>query len=163
MRKANIWMAVFLMAIGLLVLYDSIRLGFRWDPVSGPGAGFLPFYLALGTIICTAFVLVKGIKKLKAEGAGKPLIPEGGLKPILWVLIPSSVMVILITPVGLHIAAFIFLAFYMRAVGKIEWSKIALVSILIPFSLYIIFDRLFLIPLPQGWLGDYLPQLPLPF
>lgn len=163
MRKANIWMAVFLLCIGLVVLFDAVRLGFRWDKLSGPGPGFLPFYLSLGMIICCIVVLVKGIKVLKAEGPGKRLIQEGGLKPILWVLIPSSVMILLISVVGIHIAAAIFLAFYMREVGKIEWYKTVLVSILIPFSLYIIFNRLFLIPLPSGWLGDYLPHLPLPF
>ncbi len=64
------------------------------------------------------------------------LIPEGGLKPILWVLLPSAGMVILTEFVGIHIAAAIFLAFYMRAVGKIRWVTVALVSILLPVSMY---------------------------
>jgi hypothetical protein len=153
MRKANIWLAVFLFAIGALCLYDAIRLGFKWDPVTGPGPGYLPFYLSLGVLIGTALIIYKGIKKLKAEGPGKPLIPEGGLKPILWVLIPSTIMVSLIPLLGLHVSACVFIIFYMRAVGKIEWYKCFLVGILFPISLYIIFDRLFLIPLPSGWLG----------
>jgi putative tricarboxylic transport membrane protein len=154
MKKANIGVAIFLWLIGAIVMADAVRLGFRWDPRMGPGAGYLPFYLALGTMICTSIVIFRGIKKLK-EGPGAPLIPEGGLKPILWVLIPSTVMVVLIEFVGVHVAAGMYLAFYMREVGKIEWLKIALVSILVPVSLYIIFDRLFLIPLPGGWLGEY--------
>jgi hypothetical protein len=190
MRKAQIIVAFFFVAVGVIVIVDAIRLGFGWGP-SGPESGFFPFYLGVGTLICSAFVLVKGFKeptaanlaaamekmrrvvaataggpaeerlrRLEAEAgriAGKDrLIPEGGLKPILWVLLPSTAMVILTEFVGLHIAAAIFLAFYMRAVGKIRWVTVALVSVLLPVSLYVVFDKLFLIPLPKGMWGSKL-------
>ena len=58
--------------------------------------------------------------------------------------------------VGLHIAAALYLGFYMRAVGKIGWVTTLLVSIISPLTLYRTFDRLFLIPLPQGLWGGYL-------
>jgi hypothetical protein len=160
MRKANLWVALFLMLFGSIAMFDAVRLGFRWDPMSGPGAGYLPFYLALGVIICTGIILIQGFRKLKKDGPGGRLIPEGGLKPILWVLLPAAAMVILVQFVGLHLAAALYLAFYMRAVGKIGWLKVALVSILVPVSLYIVFDRLFLIPLPGGMLGS---KITLPF
>jgi len=158
MRKANLWVAIFLFLIGAIVMYDSVRLGFRWDPGFGPGAGYLPFYLALGVLICTGIIIVKQIRQLSKSGitGDKRLIQEGGLKPILWVLIPSTVMVVLTTFIGLHFAAFIFLLFYMRAVGKIGWLECALVSVLFPIGMYVVFDRLFLIPLPDGMLGSYI-------
>ena len=65
-------------------------------------------------------------------------------------------MVVVMEFVGLHIAAGLFLGFYMRAVGKIGWVTTLLVSILVPMSLYIAFDKLFLVPLPQGLWGGYL-------
>jgi len=158
MRKANLWVAVFLFVIGAIVMYDSVRLGFRWQPGFGPGAGYLPFYLSLGVLICTGIIIVKQIRQLSKSGitGDKRLIQEGGLKPILWVLIPSTVMVVLTTFIGLHFAAFIFLLFYMRAVGKIGWLECALVSVLFPIGMYVVFDRLFLIPLPDGMLGEYI-------
>jgi len=157
MRKANLYLAIFLFLIGAIVMFDAVRLGFRWDPGFGPGAGYLPFYLALGTLICQGIVIFKQIKQLQTEGAGtKPLIEEGGLKPILWVLIPSTLMVVLTSVIGLHFAAFVFIFFYMRVVGKIGWLECVLVSVLIPLSLYITFDRLFLIPLPDGMIGPYI-------
>jgi hypothetical protein len=158
MRKANLWVAIFLFVIGVIVMYDSVRLGYRWEPGFGPGAGYLPFYLSLGVLVCTGIIIVKQILQLSKVGiAGdKRLIQEGGLKPILWVLLPSTVMVVLTTIVGLHFAAFAFLLFYMRAVGKIGWLECALVSILFPVGMYIVFDRLFLIPLPDGMLGQYI-------
>ena len=158
MRKANLGVAIFLFLIGVIVMYDAVRLGFRWVPGFGPGAGYLPFYLALGIIICTGIFIVKQIRQLSKEGfvGDKRLIQEGGLKPILWVLIPSTVMVILTSIIGLHFAAFVFLFFYMRKVGDIGWLECALVSILFPVGMYLVFDRFFLIPLPDGMLGEYL-------
>ena len=158
MRKANLGVAVFLFLIGAIVMYDAVRLGWRWDPGFGPGAGYLPFYLALGVLICTGIFIVKQIRQLSKVGlvGDKRLIQEGGLKPILWVLIPSTAMVVLTSILGLHIAAAIYLIFYMRAVGKIGWLECALVSVLFPVGMYIVFDRLFLIPLPDGMLGAYI-------
>lgn len=157
MRKADIFVAAFLFVIGVIVLVDSIRLGFRWG-VSGPEAGFFPFSLSVGILICTAIIGIKAIRKHGKEGPGERLIPEGGLKPILWVLLPSVGMVILTEFIGIHLAALVFLAFYMRAVGKIGWGKVVLVSILVPMALYVVFDKLFLIPLPQGiWGGKLIP------
>jgi len=158
MRKANLGVAIFLFVIGAIVMYDAVRLGWRWDPGSGPGAGYLPFYLSLGVLVCTGIIIVKQIMQLSKVGiAGdKRLIQEGGLKPILWVLLPSTAMVALTSIVGLHFAAFVFLLFYMRAVGKIGWLACALVSVLFPVGMYIVFDRLFLIPLPDGMLGQYI-------
>ena len=158
MRKANLGVAIFLFLIGVIVMYDAVRLGFRWVPGFGPGAGYLPFYLALGILICTGIFIVKQIRQLSKEGfvGDKRLIQEGGLKPILWVLIPSTVMVILTSIIGLHFAAFVFLFFYMRKVGDIGWLECALVSILFPVGMYLVFDRFFLIPLPDGMLGEYL-------
>lgn len=158
MRKANLGVAIFLFLIGVIVMYDAVRLGFRWVPGFGPGAGYLPFYLALGILICTGIFIVKQIRQLSKEGlvGDKRLIQEGGLKPILWVLIPSTVMVILTSIIGLHFAAFVFLFFYMRKVGDIGWLECALVSILFPVGMYLVFDRFFLIPLPDGILGNYI-------
>ncbi len=77
MRRADIYVGLFLMAIGLLVLGDAIRLGFGWG-MSGPEAGFFPFYMGLGIVICTFFIVLRGIKILKKEGTGKSLIRARG-------------------------------------------------------------------------------------
>lgn len=128
MRKANLGVAIFLFLIGALVMYDSVRLGFRWQPGFGPGAGYLPFYLSLGVLVCTGIFIVKQILQLSKVGitGDKRLIQEGGLKPILWVLIPSTAMVVLTSILGLHIAAAIYLIFYMRAVGRSDGSSASL-------------------------------------
>ena len=155
MRKAEMWVSLAFVLLGVMVIADSIRLGFMWGK-AGPAAGFFPFYLGAGVVVSSLFVFSKAFTRYRKEGAGKPLMPPGAIKPILWVLIPSTAMVVITEFVGLHIAAALFLAFYMRAVGKIRWVTTLLIGIISPLSLYIIFDKLFLIPLPQGLWGAYL-------
>ncbi|MEK7828020.1 MAG: tripartite tricarboxylate transporter TctB family protein [Thermodesulfobacteriota bacterium] len=155
MRRAEIWVSVAFALLGVIVIADSIRLGFMWG-MSGPESGFFPFYLGVGVVISSMIVFFNAFTQYKKKGAGKPLMPPGALKPILWVLIPSTAMVVITEFVGLHIAAALFLAFYMRVVGKIGWVTTLLVGIISPLSLYVTFDKLFLIPLPQGLWGGYL-------
>jgi len=152
MRKADIIVALGLMLIGLLVIADSIRLGFGWG-ISGPEAGFFPFYMALGIVICTFFIVLRAIRIYRKEGAGKPLVAEGGMTQILWVLVPAIGVVLLTELIGLHLATVVYLAFYMGWVGKMHWAKVILLSILVPLVVYILFDRIFLIPLPEGLWG----------
>jgi len=152
MRKADIVVALLLMSVGIVVIVDSVRLGFQWG-MNGPESGFFPFYLGAGTIVCGLLVLRKVAAQYKKEGAGKRLMPEGALNSILWVLVPATVMIAMTELVGLHIAAALYMVFYMRAVGKIRWTTTILVGILVPISLYIAFDKLFLVPLPQGLWG----------
>ena len=161
MRKADIIVALGLMLVGFIVLADTIRLGFGWG-MSGPEAGFFPFYMGLGIVICTFFIMLRGIKIFKKEGTGKPLIVKGGLTQILWVLIPAAGMVLLTELIGLHLATVLYLAFYMGWVGKMHWAKVILLSILVPLVIYIVFDKIFLIPLPEGFLGGNILAL-IPF
>jgi hypothetical protein len=143
------------MLLGVIVIADSVRLGFMWGR-TGPASGFFPFYLGVGVVIASLIVLFNAVSQYRKQGEGKPLMPPGALKPILWVVIPSTAMVAITELVGLHIAAAMFLGFYMRVVGKIGWVTTLLISIIAPLSLYITFDKLFLIPLPAGLWGGYL-------
>lgn len=158
MKRAEILVAVFFLLLGIIVIVDSVRLGFGWGP-SGPMSGFFPFYLGLGLVICSVLTVRTVLSPAGKAKAGKPLIPEGALKPILWTVVPALAMVVLTAFVGLHIAAALYLGFYMRVVGKTNWVVTLLVSLLVPLTLYFTFDKFFLIPLPQGlWGARLLPS-----
>jgi uncharacterized membrane protein len=66
-------------------------------------------------------------------------------------------MVILITPLGLYIASALYIAFYMRWVGRHGWAAVALCAIGIPLLVFVVFETWFLVPMPKGpleaWLG----------
>lgn len=159
MRRADIIVALGMMLVGIIALGDAVRLGFGWG-MSGPEAGFFPFYMGLGILVCTIFIVVKAIKTYRKDGPGKPLIQEGGLTQILWILIPAIGFFLLTELIGLHLAAVFYLAFNIRVMGKMSWVKVILLSVLAPLSVYIIFDKMFLIPLPEGlWGGNVLSLL----
>lgn len=155
MKKANLAIALLLAAVAILVVADAVRLGFRWG-ANGPESGFFPFWLGVVLFVCAAIelrgVLVQHLKHVP----GKRLMPEGAWKPIAWVLVPATGMVVATELVGLHLAAALYLAFYMRAIGKIGWATTVTVAILVPILLYVAFDKLFLVPLPQGIWGGML-------
>ena len=71
MRKADIVVAIGLMMVGLLALGDSVRIGFGWG-MSGPEAGFFPFYMGLGIVISTFFILLRAIKIHRKEDPENP-------------------------------------------------------------------------------------------
>jgi putative tricarboxylic transport membrane protein len=162
MRRADIVVGFGMMLVGFIALGDAIRLGFGWG-MSGPEAGFFPFYLGLGTVMCTVFIVGKAIKAYRKDGdGGKPLIPEGGLTQILWILIPAIGVVLLTELIGLHLATMFYLAFNIRVLGKMGWVKVIVISVLVPVSMYIVFDRVFQIPLPEGlWGGALISMLKL--
>jgi hypothetical protein len=152
MRRADIYVALGLMVIGLLVIGDAVRLGFGWG-MSGPEAGFFPFYMGLGVVICTFFIVLRAIRLYRKEGSGKPLIKAGGLPQILRVLLPAIGMVLLTELIGLHLSTVLYLIFYMGVIGKTPWLKTVAISILVPLVVFILFDKIFLIPLPEGIWG----------
>ena len=70
------------------------------------------------------------------------------------VLVPSVVFVALIAnPVyslGIYEASIIFIAFFMRHLGKYSWPRIAAVSVGVMTAFFMMFEVWFKVPLPKG-------------
>lgn len=155
MRKADIVCAVIILCIGILVMYDAIRLNIRWG-MNGPEAGFFPFILSLLVVIGCLIVVAQAIAKKGVANSDKLFIPKGALKPLAKCVIPAALMVLLTEYIGLYIAAGLYMAVYMRWIGRNRWATVILISIIVPLSTYFLFDKFFLIPMPKGSLEDIL-------
>ena len=151
-RTADIVVAAILMAIGMLVAYDALRLGAGWG-LEGPKAGFFPLLMSILVVGGCIIIIRQSVTGTSSVKGGKPFMPPGGFKPALTVCIPALGMVIATEIVGLYIAAMIYMAAYIRWVGRFRWRTVLLVSIPIPLLSYVVFEKLFLIPLPMGWYG----------
>jgi len=151
MRKADIVCALIILGVGALIMYDSIRLHIGWG-LEGPRAGFFPFLMSLGVVIGCLIVISNAIRRKGVSKSTKPFIARGGIKPVLWVVLPASLMVFSIEYLGLYMAAGLYMAFYMRFIGKSRWRTVLTISILVPLASYYVFDKLFLIPMPSGTL-----------
>ena len=138
--------------LGAVVVYGSIKAGIGWG-AEGPRAGFFPFYVGLFIIASSAINLWHTIRD--ADGA---LFAEWGqLRQVFSVVVPTAIYVAVLPYSGLYLASMVFIAWFMRWLGKYGWPIIAAVSLGMPIITYIVFERWFLVPLPKGpieeWLG----------
>jgi hypothetical protein len=142
--------ALFLV-FGAIVVWDSRRLGSQWGS-DGPQAGYFPFYI--GVIICISSA-VNIFNALTSGAAGaKPFVHRGQLKMVLAIMVPTVIYVVLVAnPVyslGIYEASIVFIAFFMRWLGKYPWWKAAVVSIGNSVAFFLIFEIWFKVPLPKG-------------
>jgi hypothetical protein len=58
---------------------------------------------------------------------------------------------------GLYVSAAVYVAFYMRWIGRHPWWLTGVISIAIPLVTFVVFEQWFLVPMPKGpleaWLG----------
>ena len=147
LRSAEIGIALVFLAFGALVIFDSVRQGARWL-ADGPQPGYFPFYLGVIICVASAVTLVRGVL-LPAE-QNKTFVQVGQAKLVLSVLVPSAIYVALVGYIGIYVSAVLFVALFMRWLGKYPWWKVAAVSLGHSIVLFFIFERWFLVPLPKG-------------
>ncbi len=156
MRKADIACGVVLLCIGLLVMFDSIRMNIGWG-MEGPQAGFYPFIMSVGVVGGSLIILAQAFLRKGVSGSGQPFIPRQALRPVLKCVVPAVLMVFLTEYIGLYVAAGLYMAVYMRWIGRHRWRTVLILSIAIPLASYFVFDKFFLIPMPEGSLSRLLP------
>lgn len=153
-RGAEIGVAALFFVLGAIVVFDSARLGSKWG-ADGPEAGYFPFYI--GLITCLASLVNLVTAALSRRMKDKPFVHVPQLKLVLSVLVPAAIYVAAIGWTGIYLASTIFVAFFMRWLGKYPWWKVAAVSIGNSVVFFLIFEVWFKVPLPKGlleaWLG----------
>lgn len=145
MRGADIVTASILMAVAGMALADAVRLGFRWAP-EGPQSGFFPFWLAVIMAVASAAIIVQAVRR----GRREPFVTREKLGLVLKVLWPAAGMVLLTHFVGLYVASAIYMAFYMRWVGRYSWAFALSLPLAISVATFLVFEKWFLVPLPKG-------------
>jgi hypothetical protein len=150
-RVWEIIIAVLFLVFGSIVVWDSRRLGSEWAS-DGPQAGYFPFYIGVIIIIASVVNLYGAITS--GEAGRKAFVLWDQLRMILIVLVPSIVYVALIVnpwySLGIYVASALFIAFFMRHLGKYPWLKIAAVSVGTMFVFFVMFEIWFKVPLPKG-------------
>jgi hypothetical protein len=152
-RSAELGMTAFFLAIGALVIFDSVRLGTGWAD-DGPRPGYFPFYL--GLIICVSS-LINAVRALLVPAAkNKTFVEVGQLKMVLTVLVPTAVYVGTVSLIGIYVSSAVFIGFFMRWLGKYTWWKVVAVSLGTVVAFFVIFEIWFQVPLPKGRLESML-------
>ena len=146
-RTMEIAVAAFILLCGAIVIFDSARLGAKWGE-DGPEAGYFPFYI--GLLLCIASVVNLLGALAAARRDDRDFVELRALKLVFSVLIPTAIYVGLISPLGLYLASTVFIAFFMRWLGKYAWWIVAAVSIGNSVVFFVVFEVWFKIPLPKG-------------
>ena len=148
MRTMEIAVAIVLMGIGALVVYDSIRLGSSWG-ADGPEAGYFPFYI--GAIICisSAAVFIQNVWG-KTGKRHRIFVEWQPLRQVLAVLIPAIFYVLGIQILGLYVASAIYIAVFMRWLGKYSWAKSILLGVAVSAVAFATVEIWFQVPLYKG-------------
>ena len=152
-KGAEMVVAALFLLLGAIVVWDSVRLGARWAD-DGPQAGYFPFYI--GLLVCASSAVNLVTAALKKRAADKAFVEVAQLKLVLSVLIPSFVYVALVAWLGIYVASAIFIAFFMRWLGKYPWWKVVAVSLGNSVVFFLIFEIWFKVPLPKGPLENLL-------
>ena len=150
-RAWEVGVAVFFLIFGSIVVFDSRRLGASWA-ADGPQAGYFPFYIGVFILVSAVMILFEAFRS--GTKGGKPFVFWDQLRLILVIMVPSVVYVALIDnpwmSLGIYTTSAVFIAFFMRLLGKYSWIKIALVSIGTMVAFFFMFEIWFSVPLPKG-------------
>jgi len=130
-----------------------VRLGATWGD-DGPKPGYFPFYIGLIITVAAVMNLARGF--MIPADKNPPFVLAGQLKMVLTVLVPAAVYAAAIGWIGIYVASILFIAFFMRWLGKFAWWKVAAVSAGTAVALFLIFERWFLVPLPKGPIEAFL-------
>lgn len=145
--------AVVVFLIGAVMIVDNARLGVSWGE-NGPEPGYFPYHIGIILCISATAVLLQSLfgKRRNQE----VFVTWDRFRLVLMVLIPTAVFVLLIQFLGIYVASVLFIAGFMRLLGKIGWLKTVLISVGVTVLLFWMFEIQFMVPLPKGPLETYL-------
>lgn len=146
-NKVEAVVALLLLVAGLVVVFESRRLGAGWTS-DGPGAGYFPFFIGL-------IITISGIGILYQSLLGKNrntevFVDREQLKRVLSVLLPALVYVLGIALLGLYVASAVYIALFMVILGKYSWVKAAIAALAVNTLFFFMFEVWFKVPLFKG-------------
>jgi hypothetical protein len=147
-RTMEIVTAAVLLVFSGLFLWSTYNLGFRWGS-DGPQSGFFPFYVSLFIFVCSLVVLFQALAGKGAKLADT-FVAWGPFKQVLSVLIPAVLFVVGVQLIGIYVAAAIYIAGFMRYIGKYSWLRSVVLALIVAAVAFMLFEVWFQVPLYKG-------------
>jgi len=140
--------SIMFLTLSVYVILDSIKLSL--DDVHNPGPGFVPFFLGIAMAVLSVISLLMPDKR--ARGTIFWNNWKKG-KNIFFIIMGLVIYILLINILGFYIETFLLMVYLMRLSGEREFKRIVLISTPTIVVVYIVFDKLLIIPFPRGILG----------
>lgn len=155
-RPRSVWLtnqafeaivAVVILLVGVVMMVDARRVGMDWAS-DGPKGGYFPF--RTGAVLSIASVVIF-LRALFSKHRNHELfVSWDRFKMVLAVLIPTVLYVLATQFIGIYVASAVFIGGFMRAIGRFNWPKVILISVVVSVVLFWMFEIQFLVPLPKG-------------
>ncbi len=151
MRRAEFVMAVVMALVSLYLMWKSAELPVGWIPDEGPGGGAFPFWLGAGMLVCTLWIFLRWFRRTSEVSRSSEAYFDGRALTLFLIVGGSlTVMIGSIHLVGVYGAVPLFLAFYMRFLGRHGWPTTGAVALSTPIVAFFFFEIALNITLPKG-------------
>ena len=147
-------MAALLLAAGIIVITDSLRVGIGWGD-DGPKAGYFPFFIGILLAFSSVWTLLQALLGWSRET--KLFSQWSELRDVGAMLLPTTVFIVAVPFLGLYFPGALLIGYFMKRHGDFGWVTTVLTALGVPLTFFLIFERWFLVPLAKGpieaWLG----------
>lgn len=154
---ANLVASVLFIALGIWGITQMLNLQTVKDTYAQPNV--FPLAMIVGMLIFSVVLLIQSILKLSKMDVNDPnvdkaesinFIKDKGVQGALIVIALCVAFVLLFRPLGYVLDAAIIGFVIMALIGKRNWVVMILVSILVPFIMWLLFFKLLSVNIPMG-------------
>ena len=137
-------------AFGVAVVVSSLNNGIDWSE-SGVESGTFPFITGTIVVAASLYNLARGW--LRSTGI---VATRDGLRRTAALFLPAALFVALIPLIGMYVGSALYLFGTLRFQSRLSMVRSSLIAVVASVALYVVFERLFQVSLPHGWLGAVL-------
>jgi putative tricarboxylic transport membrane protein len=150
-RTAEFLMAIALALLSVAFMVKSTELNIGWVPERGPGAGAWPFWLSAGMLAASLATLFRWFKGVTPESRSTEVFMSRAAVSIVGTAIAAlTALLIGVQTIGIYFSLILFLAFFIRIVGRHSWLTTLGIALLTPVFMFCLFEWALTIPLPKG-------------
>ena len=135
----------------LALVYKASELPVGYVPGEGPTAGAFPFWLGVGMFLCCLWTMLRWFRRTSAPSrSSEPFMDRQAVNMFVVTAGSLGTMIALVHVIGVYGAVPLFLAFYMRFVGRHSWAVVLPIALLSPVAMFMFFEIALTITLPKG-------------
>jgi hypothetical protein len=149
-RRADRIGAIILLALAVAYSATAAQRYTYWN-ASGPGSGFLPFWLGVALAILAVILLVGAVRD---PDPGPAWVPRGhGAVRFVVVILATAAFIVIMPIVGMTLATALFLTVLLKALEGRSWPTTLGVAAGMAFANWAVFVRWLGVPFPTGVFG----------
>lgn len=154
---ANLIASILFIAVGIWGILQMLNLQQVKDTYAQPNV--FPIAMIVGMLVFSVILLVQSVIKLAKMDLKDPMVDKAesinvikdkGVQGAVIVIVLCIAFVLLFRPLGYVLDAAIIGFVIMALIGKRNWLVMALVSILVPFVMWLLFFKLLSVNIPMG-------------